>query len=80
MVRVITGLANGDLREALGQQIPRFEQQPDTKYKNAVRNALSKIKQTPHEGAIHGHIVLNCSSNSVMGHLTQLVSNRGLLA
>lgn len=80
MVRVITGLANGDLREALGCQVPRFEQQPDTKYKNAVRNALKKVKQPPHIGAIHGSIVLCCPSSSATGYLSQSISNGGFPA
>jgi len=72
MVKVITGIKNNDLREALVAKEEFFEHKPSQNFKNAVRNALKKCKHKIHEAVSHGRIFVNAPTSSSIGQLGKI--------
>lgn len=55
-----------------------YARKPSREYKDAVRNALKKLKAIPHIGAQMGRIAMNCPSSSAIGRLSQSISFCGI--
>ena len=72
MVKVITGIKNNDLREALIAKEEFFEHKPSKNFKNAVRNALKKCKNKIHEAVSHGRIFISAPTSSFIGQLSKI--------
>lgn len=72
MAKVITGIKNNDLREALIAKEEFFEHKPSQNFKNAVRNALKKCKHKIHEAVSHGRIFVNAPTSSSIGQLEKI--------
>ena len=69
MVKVISGLKNGDLEQALAGDLCRISMETRKEYRNAVREALKKPLFIPHVG-VHQCCIANYGpSSSPMGHL-----------
>ncbi|WP_302576021.1 UPF0236 family transposase-like protein [uncultured Acidaminococcus sp.] len=69
MVKVISGLKNGDLEQALAGELCRISMETRKEYRNAVREALKKPLFIPHVG-VHQCCIANYGpSSSPMGHL-----------
>lgn len=73
MVRILTALKNGDLREAMAAK-ETFEHSPSRDFKGAVKAALKKVKHAVHEGVRHGRIVVDAPSSSPIGRLAKAVA------
>ena len=71
MVKILTGLKNHDLREAMAAQEASFSHAPSKDFRNAVRNALKKAKHQEHEGVRHGKITLEAPASSAIGQLVR---------
>lgn len=71
MVKILTGLKNGDLREAMAAQEESFVCVPGKEFRYAVRNALKKAKHQEHAGVKHGKITLNAPISSAIGQLVK---------
>ena len=71
MVKILTGLKNNDLRDAMAAQEDSFSCVPSKDFRCAVRNALKKTKQQEHEGIRHGKITLNAPTSSAIGQLAK---------
>lgn len=54
MVKIITGLKNGDLREVMAAKAELFNRKPSRDFRGAVRRALKKRKGFAYEGVRHG--------------------------
>jgi len=74
MVKILTGIKNDELRDALAAREEYFEHEPSENFRGAVRQALKKAKQHPHEGVTHGHIYLDAPSSSPLGKLAKAIS------
>ena len=74
MVKILTGIKNGDLRESLAAREEYFEHEPSENFRGAVRQALKKAKQRPHEGVTHGRIYLDAPSSSPLGKLAKSIA------
>ena len=71
MVKILTGLKNDDLRDAMAAQEEGFSSVPSKDFRCAVRNALKKTKHQEHEGIKHGKITLNAPTSSAVGQLAK---------
>lgn len=69
MVKIITGLKNGDLREAMAAKADLFNPKPGRDFRGAVRQALKKSKDGTHEGVQHGKITVSAPMSSAIGQL-----------
>ena len=69
MVKVISGLKNGDLEQALAGDLCRISMETRKEYRNAVREALKKPLFVPHVGVHQCSIANYGPSSSPMGHL-----------
>ena len=74
MVKIITGLKNGDLRSALAAKEEYFEHAPSEEFRGAVRQALKKAKHRPHEGVRRGRIHLDAPSSSPIEKLAKAIA------
>jgi hypothetical protein len=74
MVKILTGIKNGDLRLALAAREEYFEHAPSENFRGAVRQALKKAKQCLHEGVIHGRIYIDAPSSSPIGKLAKVIA------
>lgn len=74
MVKILTGIKNDDLRDALAAREEYFEHEPSENFRGAVWQALKKAKQHPHEGVTHGHIYLDAPSSSPLGKLAKAIA------
>lgn len=74
MVKILTGIKNDDLRDALAARGECFEHEPSENFRGAVWQALKKAKQHPHEGVTHGHIYLDAPSSSPLGKLAKAIA------
>ena len=74
MVKILTGIKNGDLRLALAAREEYFEHAPSENFRGAVRQALKKAKQCLHEGVMHGRIYLDAPSSSPIGKLAKVIA------
>ena len=74
MVKVISGLKNGDLEQALAGELCRISMKTRKEYRNAVREALKKPLFIPHVG-VHQCCIANYGpSSSPMGHLAAVLN------
>lgn len=74
MVKVISGLKNGDLEQALAGKLCRISMKTRKEYRNAVREALKKPLFVPHVG-VHQCCIANYGpSSSPMGHLAAVLN------
>ena len=71
MVKIITGLRNGDLMEALDASDEYFNRKPGKEYKCAMRQIMKKHKM-PHLGIQHGRIYHDCAASTAIGHLARI--------
>ena len=71
MVKIITGLKNGDLREAMAAKAELFNPKPGRDFRGAVRRALKKSKGSAHEGVRHGKITVSAPMSSAIGQLSK---------
>ena len=71
MIKVITGLKNGDLERAMVSKLEGFRSRPGKDFSKAVKMALKKIPFQAHEGVCHGRIANYGPSSSPMGRLAQ---------
>ena len=71
MVKIITGLKNGDLREAMVAKAELFNPKSGRDFRGAVRQALKKNKGSAHEGVRHGRITVSAPMSSAIGHLSK---------
>ena len=71
MVKILTGLKNGDLREAMVTKAELFNPKPGRAFRGAVRQALAKSKGTVHEGVRHGRITVSVPTSSAIGQLSK---------
>ena len=78
IAQIITGQRNGDLARAMSQHKEGYARKPSREYKDAVRNALKKLKAIPHIGAQMGRMAMNCPSSSAIGRLSQSISFCGI--
>ncbi len=74
MVKILTGLKNADLREAMSAREDCFSHIPSQKFHGAVRNALKKAKHRSHEGVRHGRITVNAPTSSAIGRLAKNIA------
>ncbi len=74
MVKILTGLKNADLREAMSAREEYFSHAPSQKFHGAVRNALKKAKHIAHEGVRHGRITVNAPTSSAIGQLAKHIA------
>ncbi len=74
MVKIITGLRNGDLCKALVEQTRNFNKKQSRLFHGAVRMALKKAKFTEHVGVQCGRIGNYSPSSSAIGHLAKIFS------
>ena len=72
MVKILTGLKNDDLRNAMAAQEEYFVCTTGKDFRCAVRNALKKVKHQEHEGVTHGKITLNAPTSSAIGRLAKI--------
>ena len=70
MIKIITGLRNGDLIEALDARDEYFNRRPSKEYKCAMRQIMKKHK-IPHLGIQHGRIYCDCATSTAIGHLAK---------
>lgn len=73
MVRILTSLKNGDLREAMAAK-GDFVHKPSRDFKGAVKAALKRSKRIEHEGVRHGRIVVDAPSSSAIGQLAKSIA------
>ena len=73
MVRILTAMKNGDLREAMAAK-EDFVCVPSRDFKGAVKAALKKAKHAAHEGVRHGGIVVDAPSSSPIGRLARMIA------
>ena len=71
MIKVITGLKNGDLERAMVSKLEGFRSRPGKDFSKAVKMALKKIPFQAHEGVCYGRIANYGPSSSPMGRLAQ---------
>ena len=71
MAKIITGLKNGDLREAMVAKAELFNPKSGRDFRGAVRQALKKSKGNAHEGVRHGRITVSAPMSSAIGHLSK---------
>ena len=71
MAKIITGLKNGDLREAMVAKVELFNPKSGRDFRGAVRQALKKSKGNAHEGVRHGRITVSAPMSSAIGHLSK---------
>ena len=71
MIKVITGLKNGDLERAMVSKLEGFRSRQGKDFSKAVKMALKKIPFQAHEGVCHGRIANYGPSSSPMGRLAQ---------
>ena len=71
MVKILTGLKNGDLREAMVAREESFVCVPGEDFRYAVRNALKKAQHQERAGVKHGKITLNAPTSSAIGQLVK---------
>src|SRR5699024_10984982 len=57
LAAVISARRNGTFLEILTTELPAFKDEVTHLFKNAVRNALKKVKVQPSNGALSGRIV-----------------------
>lgn len=69
MAKIITGLKNGDFREAIAAKEEYFSYKPRKELRYAVRNALKKGKAIGYTGMRHGRIILDAPHSSAVGML-----------
>lgn len=74
MIKVISGLKNGDLEQALGKDLCGIPPKSKKEYRYAVRTALRKPVFVPHVGAHQGCIANYGPSSSPLGHLAAALS------
>ena len=74
MAKILTGLKNGDFREAIAAKEEFFSHEPGKPFRYAVRNALKKIKHQEHEGVRHGRIALDAPNSSAIGRLVRSIA------
>ena len=74
MLKILTGLKNADLQEAMSARAECFSHAPSTKFHGAVRNALKKAKHRNHEGVRHGRITVNAPTSSAIGRLAKNIA------
>ena len=72
MIKILTGLKNDDLRNAMAAQEEYFVHTTGKDFRCAVRNALKKVKHQEHEGVTHGKITLNAPTSSAIGRLAKI--------
>ena len=75
MVKIITGLRNGDLDKALTSLAENCSKPQSEALKGAVRNALKKAKFVPHTGVQHGSIYNAGPTSSAMGYLKKMLAS-----
>ena len=73
MIKIITGLKNGDLGSALTSQAEGCSKPQSQALKAAVRNALKKTKFIQHIGVQHGGIYNAGPTSSAIGHLKKML-------
>ena len=73
MIKIITGLRNGDLGSALTSQADGCNKPQSQALKSAVRNALKKTKFIQHIGVKHGGIYNAGPTSSAIGHLKKML-------
>lgn len=71
MVKIITSLKNGALREAMAAKAELFNPKPGRDFCGAVRQALKKSKSGTHEGVRHGKITVSAPMSSAIGQLSK---------
>ena len=71
MVKIITGLKNGDLREAMAAKAEWFNAKAGRDFRGAVREALKRSKRTTYDGVRHGRITVSAPMSSGIGHLSK---------
>ena len=69
MIKVLSGLKNGDLEQALATDLRSIPMESRKKYRNAVREALKKPVFVPHVGTHQCSIANYGPSSSPMGQL-----------
>ena len=74
MIKILTGLKNDDLRNAMAAQEEYFVHTTGKDFRCAVRNALKKVKHQEHEGVTHGRITLNAPTSSAIEQLAKYIS------
>ena len=72
MIKIITGLRNGDLGSALTSQAEGCSKPQSQALRAAVRNALKKTKFIPHIGVQHGGIYNAGPTSSAIGRLKNM--------
>ena len=75
MVKIITGLRNGDLEKALTSLAENCSKPQSEALRGAVRNALKKSKFVPHIGVQHGRIYNAGPTSSAMGYLKKMLAS-----
>ena len=73
MIKIITGLRNGDLGSALTSQVEGCNKPQSQALRSAVRNALKKTKFIQHIGVQHGGIYNAGPTSSAIGHLKKML-------
>ena len=73
MIKIITGLRNGDLGSALTSQADGCNKPQSQALKSAVRNVLKKTKFIQHIGVHHGGIYNAGPTSSAIGHLKKML-------
>ena len=74
MIKVLTGLKNGDLEQALATDLRGIPMESRKKYRNAVREALKKPVFVPHVGTHQCSIANYGPSSSPMGYLASALN------
>ena len=72
LAAVISARRNGTFLEILTTELPAFKDEVTHLFKNAVRNALKKVKVQPSNGALSGRIVNYGPTSSPMGQLAKI--------
>lgn len=71
MVKIISGLKNGDLREAMAAKEDLFNPKPGRDSRGTVRQALKQSKGSNQEGVRHGRITIRAPMSSAIGQLSK---------
>ena len=74
MVKIITGLKNGDLRQALTATNKFFIHEPSKKFYRATQKAFKTAKSRFYEGVRHGKITVDAPTSSAVGQLARRFS------
>ena len=73
MLKIITGLKNGELARALSEQDQSFQKKQSRQFNGAVRIALRKANAALlHIGVQHGRLANYSPSSSAMGKMVKI--------